>query len=207
MTISALELEIIRLRGEQKNWDNDAIKYSNIIEQHKAQSELIAKVKAIHTDIIEWDLIAKALSPDGIPAELLNDALLPINARLETSSQISEWQQVSIAPDMQIFYGKRDRSLCSESEQYRCDAMLAEAIGFISGLKMLLLDRFDVLDPQKGRGDLLYWLDDLAVNGELEAALLFGTLKAVPQNLPDTVTGIWIENGTNFIDLGEVAWG
>jgi hypothetical protein len=39
--------------------------------------------------------------------------------------------------------------------------MLAEAISFQSGLRLLVLDRFDVLDAQ-GRSDLLAWLDVLA---------------------------------------------
>ena len=36
-----------------------------------------------------------------------------------------------------------------------------------------------------GREDLLYWLDGLAEDGEIETALLFATLKALPAALPD----------------------
>ena len=42
--------------------------------------------------------------------------------------------------------------------------------------KKVVLDRFDVLDL-KGREDLLYWLDALAEDGEIDTALVFGTLK------------------------------
>jgi hypothetical protein len=43
---------------------------------------------------------------------------------------------------------------------------------------------------------LLYWLDGLAEDGEIETALLFATLKALPAALPDSAAAVWIENGT-----------
>ena len=86
------------------------------------------------------------------------------------------------------------RSLLSESEKWRVDAMIAEAVSHLSGLKLLVLDRFDVLDIQ-GRTDLLAWLDILAANGEIDTALIFGTLKALPGELPATIGAHWIEAG------------
>lgn len=60
--------------------------------------------------------------------------------------------------------------------------------------KKVVLDRFDVLDL-KGREDLLYWLDALAEDGEIDTALVFGTLKALPAGLPETIQPVWIEAG------------
>ena len=61
-------------------------------------------------------------------------------------------------------------------------------------MKLLVLDRFDVLDL-KGREDLLYWLDAMAEDGEIDTALVFGTLKALPAQLPETIGAVWIDNG------------
>ena len=72
--------------------------------------------------------------------------------------------------------------------------MLAEAISYLSKTKLLVLDRFDVLD-MKGREDLIAWLDILAQNSEVETALIFGTLKAPPTNLPATIKAHWLEKG------------
>ena len=74
------------------------------------------------------------------------------------------------------------------------DAMIAEAVSHLSGVRLLVLDRVDVLD-MAGREDLLYWLDGLAADGEIDSALLFATLKALPANLPENIEAIWIENG------------
>ncbi|MDN6885454.1 recombinase RecF, partial [Variovorax sp. CAN2819] len=143
--------------------------------------------------------LAVDLAPDGIPGQMLAEALEPINTRLQQSAVDAEWLRVGIDADMSITCmtpsgGARPYALLSESERWRVDAMVAEAISFQSGVKLLVLDRFDVLDAQ-GRGDLLAWLDVLAQNGEIETALLFGTLKALPSDLPATVAAEWINNG------------
>jgi hypothetical protein len=146
--------------------------------------------------VAEWDLIAQALAPDGIPAEILAEALGPINARLAQSAADADWDVVVIGTDMEIRVGSRERvySLLSESERWRCDAMLAEAIAQVSGTRLLVLDRMDVLDLQ-GRSDLIGWLGVLAENGELDTALLFATLKQAPTGLGSDVQVEWINNG------------
>ncbi len=72
--------------------------------------------------------------------------------------------------------------------------MIAEAISYISGIKMLFLDRFDVLDMEN-RGNFVYWLDELAANGDIETCFVFGTLKAIPNGLPENITPYWMEDG------------
>jgi hypothetical protein len=150
-----------------------------------------------HADVAAWDAIGEALGPDGIPADLLREALGPINTRLEQSAVDSEWLRVAIDADMHITGGGRAYRLLSESERWRVDAMLAEAVASISGARLLVLDRMDVLEPGKAREDLFAWLDILAENGEIDTALVFGTLKSAPPagSLPATVTAHWISAG------------
>lgn len=145
-------------------------------------------------DVAAWDAIGDGLAPDGIPGEILAEALGPINERLAQSAADAGWPPAVIAADMSITGGAREYRLLSESEKWRVDAMLAEAIAHLSGTRLLVLDRFDVLDGA-GRGQLLGWLDVLADTGEIDTALLFGTLKAAPTNLPATIATHWIENG------------
>jgi hypothetical protein len=51
-----------------------------------------------------------------------------------------------------------------------------------------------VLD-NKGREDLIYWLDGMAADGAIDTALIFGTMKVLPAGLPETITPVWIEGG------------
>ena len=148
-----------------------------------------------HCDVAQWESVADALAPSGIPGELLSEALGPINERLARSSSIADWLRVGIQADMTITAdGGRPCALLSESEKWRADAMIAEAIAHLSGIRVLTLDRFDVLDL-KGREDLLYWLDELADTGDIDTALVTGTLKGLPARLPERIEAHWIENG------------
>lgn len=79
-------------------------------------------------------------------------------------------------------------------ESLLCRKLIAGAVSSLSGVKLLALDRFDVLDS-RGREDCLYWLEALANEGHIDSALLFGTLKALPAGLPKSLCAVWIENG------------
>jgi energy-coupling factor transporter ATP-binding protein EcfA2 len=149
-----------------------------------------------HADVAEWEAIAEALAPNGIPGEMLNNALGPINERLAASSNKAEWLRIGIDADMNITGDGKPYYLLSESERWRADAMIAEAISHLSGVKVLLLDRVDVL-AIAGRDDLLYWLDSLVTSGHVETALLFATLKSLPEMALETVGAAWVDRGTN----------
>lgn len=164
--------------------------------QAEAADTKTAQAAGHHADVMAWDAIGDALSPDGIPAEILAEALHPFNDRLTRSADLAQWPRVEVTADMQIRTGLHERPyrLLSESERWRCDAMLAEAISHLSGARLLVLDRFDVLDVP-GRQDCLAWLDEIGAAGEVDTALLFGTLKAPPVGLPDTIGVHWLEAG------------
>lgn len=147
-----------------------------------------------HADVAAWEAIAKALAPNGIPGEILSAALDPLNNRLGQSATDAQWASVVVQADMSIESAGRPYAMLSESEKWRTDAMLAEAISFLSGCHLLVLDRFDVLDLT-GRADLIEWLDILAQDGEIDSAFIFGTLKALPSTLPSTIDAHWIDHG------------
>ena len=156
-----------------------------------------------HNEVAQWLVIADALAPGGIPGDMLAEALEPINERLDRSAAETEWLRVRVDAEMAITGDGRPYALLSESERWRADAMIAEAISHISGARLLVLDLVDVLDLP-GREDLLYWLDGLAEQGEIHTAILFGTLKAPPAKLPSTVEAHWLDRGA-VVGLMEAA--
>lgn len=170
----------------------------------KSCREATERAAAHHAKVQEWLKIAVQLSPDGIPGQLLAEALQPLNSTLQIAAADTKWPCVCITPDMEIIAGKRHYALLSESEKWRVDAMIAQAVAKISGHKILMLDRVDVLDIPS-RGALLGWLDMLAEEGTIETALLFATLKGVPSGLPATITAYWIENGVLAAEAQKVA--
>lgn len=191
--VDAAQLKVHELR-QQRGTAASLLEKIRHDQRAAAAADQATKLAAEHHATVQaWDAIAEALAPDGIPGDMLNEALEPFNARLKQTALDTEWDVVSVGGDMGIHAG-RPYHLLSESEKWRTDAMLAEAISYLSGVKLLLLDRFDVLDL-KGRDDLLTWLDILATNGEIDTVLIFGTLKQPPTGLPATATPVWIEAG------------
>ncbi|KPB98992.1 SMC domain-containing protein [Pseudomonas amygdali pv. lachrymans] len=106
-----------------------------------------------HQDVLSWILIEKALAPDGIPGEILAGALQLINNSLKRLSTLAGWPVTAIGGDMAITAGGRAYVLLSESERWRYDALMDKAITLACGLKLIVLDRFDVLLPT-ARGQL-----------------------------------------------------
>jgi len=115
-----------------------------------------------------------------------------LNNRLLFSAGSTGWKLPHINVEMEITADSRPYALLSESAQWRCDVTIAEAISHISGLKFMLVDRFDILDLPS-RMDLINWLRVIAKDGDIDTCLLFGTLKAVPSM--EGITSYWLEGG------------
>ena len=192
--IAALSARIATLKASKRAMQTALTERQEAKRQADA-AEVKTEAAAIHhTSVQEWEAIADALAPDGIPGETLAEALNPLNERLTDSAGVAEWVDIQVTQDMQVMASGRPYSLLSESEKWRADAMIAEAISHLSGVKLLVLDRFDVLDA-KGREDCLYWLDGLAEDGAIDTALIFGTLKRLPTVLPENIEAFWVEDG------------
>lgn len=166
-------------------------------EQEKAKAaDTTQKAKdaaSAHAEVEAYESLAAAFAPDGIPGDLLAEALDPINDRLAQHAVATGWPTVRIDADMAIAANGRQYRLLSESEQWRVDAMVAEALSHISGLRLLVLDRMDVLDLPS-RGAALKWLKKLAADGEQDTIIVMATLKADPgKALGDDVGVFWLE--------------
>jgi len=168
------------------------------LKQQKSDFETwhIKKDKAAehHTAVLAFLNIADQFAPDGIPSQLLAKAVKPFNKRLKTSSDFTGWQLPRINSDFEIEADERPYCLLSESEKWRVDAMIAEAISHLSGLKLFMLDRMDVLDIP-GRGTLVEWCLELAHLNQIDSALIFATLKA-PIPGDKVLACHWVEEGT-----------
>jgi hypothetical protein len=182
-----LDAELRGFEEERRRLDRLAL----LGQQAEANTK---KAGAMHESILAWLKLAEALAPDGIPGEILGTALKPFNDALRQSAEQTGWMQAAIGADMTITAGGRPYNLISESEQWRTDAMLAEAISRLANIGLLILDRADVLQPSD-RPTLIGWLESLAVIKAIQTAIVAITLKSRPTGMPDTVQTVWIEDG------------
>lgn len=184
---AADELTEERLRL-QINRDALASAESKVLEAARA-TERTTKAKAAHEQVELWTSVEALLSPDGIPATLLAKAIDPINDALHSEATAIGWRAAQVSKDLTLTYGGRPYGLCSESEQWRADALFTSLIARVVGL--LVLDRFDVLDLP-ARAQAVDWLEGLSNNGV--SVVVAGTLKSKP-DLGEGIDVIWIEKG------------
>lgn len=197
--IGTIELDAINrdLAEVEKQRADDAATFETLKGRQKAINERANRIEtatAHHRDVVEWSLIAEALAPSGIPAEILAGALRPANNEMHDAAAFVDWPRVQITSEMELTADGRPYALLSESEKWRADCLVSLMIAKLSGINLIVLDRFDVLD-MKGRNDLIDLLDDAATQGTIETAIVAGTLKALPGELPETFDAVWIENG------------
>jgi hypothetical protein len=189
-TVMSLNVTLTGARESQRE-------LSRISDAAVSAAAKTKKAREHHVDVLSWQAIADALSPDGIPGELLAAALNPMNDRLRQSSADTEWKQVRIGPDMSITADGRPIKLLSKSEQWRCGVVIAEAIAHLSKLKFLLIDDMDILEPKQsgGRSQLLQWVDMLAAQDELDSCILIATLTSMPLIESPRFQSAWVDRG------------
>lgn len=196
-SVDVVKLEAARLKIEElrEGVKTQRAAYNAKQELRNTYTGLAAKnenATKAHAEIKQWLALGDGLAPDGIPSELLADALAPFNQSLAVLARLSGWRSAAIGADMQLRYGERLYGLCSVSEKWRCNALIAFAIAQMSTLKMVVLDGFDVLDL-KSRGSLVKMSIELEELTAMESIVLIGTLKEPPK-MPVSVAVAWVEN-------------
>ncbi|MCV0147169.1 AAA family ATPase [Pseudomonas aeruginosa] len=159
------------------------------------RQDVIKQAAGFHAEVCAWSALADALSPAGIPAEILADAIGPVNELLQRLSGTAGWSPVQISADIDVTFGGRLYGLLSESERWRCDATLALTIATISGLRLALLDRFDVLDIPARTQQAMKLFQSLAAGGEIDTLIVAGTLKEPMAKTPAWLQAVWIDAG------------
>ena len=106
----------------------------------------------LHETVVRYTEIAKALGPEGVRAKMLVDGLKKLNAGLATIAKESGWPLTVVADNGGISSNDRPVALCSESERWRAQASIQLTLGAITGSKVVVLDRVDMLDPDTYMG-------------------------------------------------------
>lgn len=194
--VSAIQTIIDGLKEELAAVTADLDKLRRQQQAAQLAEQSTAKARHHHQLAQAWQAGIDALSPDGIPAEILRKAIGPVNRELALVCQQFGWAQIVIDDDMGVYAGERPYALLSESERWRADVCIALVLAQLSGARLVTIDRFDVLEP-RARGGFIDALDVLAEEGKFDTALVFGTLKALPDlsAWPHTA-GHWVAAGT-----------
>lgn len=179
------------LRATIKAADEKAAAMLNAKRTAEARTQKGKDAARLHESVKAWIAIADALSPDGLPATLLAEALGPLNDRAAWAARVAKWHPPQLAADMTITVAGREYALLSESEKWRADACFAVAFAAAMSSGIVMLDRWDVLEPS-ARGQPLAMLRAVREPFGIATAFLFGTLKQPPTGLPSGVAVHWL---------------
>lgn len=124
--------------------------------ERKAQAvENLQKATGIYRDWTRHVVLTDGLSPDGVRRTVMMRKLSAINAQLGEFSATAKFADVVLTDDLDCTYDDRPYALLSESERWRVDLVLACLLGQREGAKLMIVDRFDVLNPQARPGVLM----------------------------------------------------
>lgn len=192
--IQNAEAAIMELRQQRDKAQAAVSAMDEALKAVSGREALAKQAKEQHEKLKAWSEISEALSPTGIPAEILQSALSPVNDLLRDLAKMAGWKEARINGDIEVTYGERLYGLLSESEQWRVDTLLAITVASLSGLRFVTLDRFDVLEPA-ARPQVLKLLLQCASKELLDQSIMVGTMKEPMSKLPKGMQQAWIADG------------
>ena len=161
----------------------------------EAAEAVTAKVAQAEKEITLYDALAKALAPDGIPSQLIAEALEPFNKRLYLASSylFPEYEDcpLVLTQDLEV-YRSSPYACLSKSARYRAGICFQYVLATLAGARLLMIDEADILDPPN-RAQLIDFL--LAVRQDFDTILCFATSDhADPSPMPEMQVW-WLEDG------------
>ena len=107
----------------------------------------------LHGTILRYGAVATALGPRGVRQQLLWDGLARLNAGLTQLSLRAHWPLTLVSPESgAVLIRDRPAVLCSESEQWRAQALIQLTLAALTGAAAVVLDRGDLLDEGSRKG-------------------------------------------------------
>ncbi len=163
--------------------------------QKDAADQAKERIDKVKTESTTYDALAKALAPDGIPSQLIKEALGPVNEVLaQASSYLFEGQPpVELNGELEVYRGTTPYSCLSKSARYRVGICFQYALAILTGSRLLMVDEGDILDPLN-RACLIEFLLD--IGPQFDTILVFATSnEARPSSAPDLLTTWWLYDG------------
>ena len=157
--------------------------------------ETITRLAAAEQEVIIYDALQKALAPDGIPSQMIAEALDGINELLEdAASYFFPGRYLHLTGDLGIVLQNSPYITLSKSAKYRVGIAFQYALAKLTGARILLIDEADILDDDR-RGDLIKFL--LAKVADFDQIMVFMTCIEPPDFVWDgnEMQVWWLENG------------
>ena len=155
LQVARTDLGVAERTAERTGVVDDPDRQAAIAEAEQAVEDARAVVKiieahadagALHQTVARYESITRAIGPQGVRARMLSEGLSQVDMGLDVLAGVTGWPRVRIADDGSMTLADRPLPLCSESERWRAQVCIQLTLAAITGAKMLVLDRADLLD-------------------------------------------------------------
>lgn len=156
------------------------------IEAYKISTERaansITESATLNKQIELYNRLDKEFSPDGIPMQLMADALRVFQQRLIAHGALFNTPCALDSGDGLPIYNRRPYGLCCESEKWQARVIFQEALAFFSNVPYLIIDGADIQDADY-KGAFAGFLMKIAP--QYERVFVFATESDIPPSHSD----------------------
>lgn len=151
------------------------------------------QLEAVEKEIALYDSLAKAMAPNGIPSQMIAEALEPINDLLAVaSSQLFSGRSLILTESLDIELSGSPFATLSKSARFRVGVAFQFVLAKLAGERLLMIDEADILDPLNRAALTNYLLD---IREDFDRIIVFATSsRAYPSPYPD-IQVWWLEDG------------
>ena len=157
--------------------------------------DTLTHLAAAEQETIIYDALQKALAPNGIPSQMIAEALDGINELLdEAATHLFPGRYLHLTGELGIVLQNSPYVTLSKSAKYRVGVAFQYALARLTGARILLIDEADILDDDR-QGDLIKFL--LAKVADFDQIMVFMTCTEPPKfAMGDGKLQVWwLENG------------
>lgn len=161
--------------------------------QKEAAEAAEAKINEVEQEIGFYHAMAHALAADGIPSQMLSEALGPINKLL---SYVCEFlfpcRPLFLTKDLEIVLDGTPLSVLSKSARFRAGVAFQYILAKLSGSRLLMIDEADILDPHN-REEFTDFL--LKIAPDFDNIFVFATSEHAASSPIPEIQIWWVKDG------------
>ncbi len=187
-------------------------------QQQEQANEAQQRLTSLDREVKLYDSLAKALAAEGIPSQMIADALGPFNDLLAIAgNHLFPGRRLALTRELNIELSGSPYITLSKSAKFRVGIAFQYALAKAAGARLLMIDEADILDPAN-RASLVGFL--AAIKNDFDTILVFATSnQAIPSPDPDIqvwwIVSIWPnDQGWSdpatpklFRDIRDLGWG
>ena len=166
---------------------------SQFLALKKQADEAKTRLAETEQEVLLYDLLAKAFASDGIPSQMIAEAIGPMNELLgRAASYLFRSRTLEITEKLDIELSGAPYITLSKSTKFRAGIAFQYALAKLAGSRLLMIDEADILDPLN-RAALLNFLRSSSV--DFDTIMVFSTGVMPPPSFIEGVQFWWLDDG------------